>query len=73
MNSRIKITSKNIENYFYLEKLTPEKPPVSFRCLIVEYNDYLFQDATRSLKDHIAKHGYFANKKPEKSPLICPL
>jgi GNAT superfamily N-acetyltransferase len=55
MSSRIKITSKNIEDYFYLKKLVPEKPPVSFICRITEYNDYLFQDAIRSLKDHIAK------------------
>jgi hypothetical protein len=55
MSNRIKITSRNIEDYFYLEKLVPEKPPVSFRCRITEYNDYLFQDAIRSLKDHIAK------------------
>jgi GNAT superfamily N-acetyltransferase len=55
MNKRIKITSKNVQNYFFLEKLVPEKPPVSFKCTIFEYNDYLFQDAIRSLNDHIAK------------------
>ena len=55
MNKRTKITAKNVHGYFYLEKLVSEKPPVSFECLITEYNDYLFKDATRSLKDHIAK------------------
>ena len=55
MSQRIKITSKNAEDYFHLEKLSPEKPPASFECLIAEYNDYLLLDATRSLKDHIAK------------------
>jgi len=55
MNKRIIITSKNVQNYFFLEKLVPEKPPLSFECPIAEYNDYLFQDALRSLGDHIAK------------------
>ena len=55
MNSPIKITSKNVENYFYLEKLILDKPLISFNCHVAEYNDYLFQDAIRSLKDHIAK------------------
>jgi hypothetical protein len=63
MSNPIKITSKNIEDYFYLEKLVPEKPPVSFRCLVVEYNDYLFQDAIRSLNDHIAKTWLLRDKK----------
>ena len=55
MSSRIKITIKNAEDFFYLEKLTPEKPPVSFKCPIDEYNDYLLNNAIRSLKDHVAK------------------
>jgi hypothetical protein len=55
MNKRIKITSKNVQSLFFLEKLVPEKPPVFFECPIAEYNDYLFQDAISSLKDHIAK------------------
>jgi hypothetical protein len=55
MNKRIKIISKNVQDYFYLEKLVLEKPPVSFKCPVAEYNDYLFQDALRSLNDHIAK------------------
>jgi len=42
MNKHTKITSKNVQSYFYLEKLAPEKPPVSFECLITEYNDYLY-------------------------------
>ena len=55
MSSRIKITTKNVADYFYLEKLIPEKPPVSFECPISEYNDYLLGDAIRSLNDHVAK------------------
>jgi len=55
MNKRVKITSKNVQVYFYLEKFVPEKPPISFKCSVIEYNDYLFHDALRSLNDHIAK------------------
>jgi len=55
MNKRVKITSKNVQSYFYLEKLVPEKLPISFKCSVTEYNDYLFHDALRSLSDHIAK------------------
>jgi hypothetical protein len=55
MSSRLKITTKNVRDYFFLEKLTPEKPSFLFKCPIDEYNDYLFHDAIRSLKDHIAK------------------
>jgi hypothetical protein len=55
MNSRVRITSKNAGDYFYLEPLSTGKPLASFKCPIDEYNDYLFHDATRSLNDHIAK------------------
>jgi GNAT superfamily N-acetyltransferase len=55
MSSRLKITTKNVKDYFFLEKLTPERPSFLFKCSIEEYNDYLFYDAIRSLKDHIAK------------------
>jgi ribosomal protein S18 acetylase RimI-like enzyme len=55
MSSRLKITTKNVRDYFFLEKLFPERPLVLFKCPVKEYNDYLFQDAIRSLKDHIAK------------------
>jgi len=55
MSSRLKITTKNVRDYFFLEKLIPERPCFLFNCPIEEYNDYLFHDAIRSLKDHIAK------------------
>jgi ribosomal protein S18 acetylase RimI-like enzyme len=55
MSSRLKITTKNARDYFFLEKLSSEKPSFLFKCSIDEYNDYLFHDAIRSLKDHIAK------------------
>jgi hypothetical protein len=55
MSSRIKIDSKNVLDHFYLEKLVPDRSLVSFECSIAEYNDYLFLDAVRSLKDYISK------------------
>ena len=55
MKQRISLTSKNVEEHFFLEKLDPEKSIGSFYCHLSEYNDYLFLDAIRSLKDHIAK------------------
>jgi GNAT superfamily N-acetyltransferase len=55
MSSRIKINIKNVQDYFYLEKLAPDKQLSSFGCSIAEYNDYLHLDAIRSLKDYIAK------------------
>jgi len=63
MSQRIRVTPKNVENYFYLENLTSEKPPGFFECPIAEYNDYLFLDAIRSLKDHIAKTWLLREKK----------
>ena len=62
MSQRIKITPKNVEDYFYLEKLSSEKTLGIFMCLINEYNDYLFLDAIRSLKDHIAKTWLLCDK-----------
>jgi hypothetical protein len=55
MNTRVGISSANASNYFYLEPLTPEKEMPNFNCSVAEYNEYLFEDAPRSLKDHIAK------------------
>jgi ribosomal protein S18 acetylase RimI-like enzyme len=55
MSSQIKIGSKNAGDYFFLEPLFLEKTLSSFNCSVAEYNEYLFQDAMRSQKDHIAK------------------
>jgi GNAT superfamily N-acetyltransferase len=55
MSGRLIITANNAGNYFYLEPFTTEKTVVLFRCPIDEYNEWLFQDAIRSQKDHIAK------------------
>ena len=66
MNKRIKITSKNVQGFFFLEKLVPEKPPGSFECPRAEYNDYLFHDALRSLNDHVAKTWLLRERKTGK-------
>jgi GNAT superfamily N-acetyltransferase len=55
MSRRLKITADNAGNYFYLEPFTLEETVVLFKCPINEYNEWLFQDAIRSQKDHIAK------------------
>jgi len=55
MIKRINITSKNAHEHFYFEKLESDKSLTSFTCHISEYKEYLFQDAVRSMKDHIAK------------------
>jgi len=39
---------------FALEQLNEKTPLVSFFCQIQEYNDYLFNEATRSQKDQMA-------------------
>ncbi|MCL2174504.1 MAG: hypothetical protein FWB73_00515 [Treponema sp.] len=55
MKQHIKITSKNAIEHFYFEKLNVNMSFESFNCQIDEYNNYLHQDAIRSLNDHIAK------------------
>jgi len=55
MRQRIKITANNAYEYFYFEQLESNTSLGKFSCHIAEYNDYLYQDAVRSLKDHIAK------------------
>jgi ribosomal protein S18 acetylase RimI-like enzyme len=39
---------------FKLEPFTPQKPCTGFQCAVAEYNDYLVNDALRSMHDHIA-------------------
>jgi hypothetical protein len=66
MKQRITITSKNAPEHFYFEKLNPDITIGSFNCHIAEYNDYLFNDSIRSLKDHIAKTWLFREYKTGK-------
>jgi hypothetical protein len=39
---------------FKIERLIPTKSCSGFNCSIAEYNDYLVNDALRSMDDHIA-------------------
>jgi len=50
----ITVNYRNGNTLFYFEQLSPKAPLDGFSCLIEEYNDYLFQDALRSQKDHVA-------------------
>jgi len=52
--SRIKINLANVRSYFYLEPLRVNSDLHGFNCPVTEYNDYLVNDALRSMNDHIA-------------------
>jgi len=52
--SRIKISLANVRSHFYLEPLRVNSDVQGFCCSITEYNDYLVNDALRSMNDHIA-------------------
>jgi hypothetical protein len=54
MSSRIAISHRNGDTYFYLEQLSPNTPVGGFSCPIEEYTEYLLKDALRSQNDHIA-------------------
>ena len=53
--NRLKITSANVNSLFSLKPLSVESELYTFKSSVDEYTDYLFNDAIRSLKDHIAK------------------
>jgi len=52
--SRIRISLANVRSYFYLRPLRVNSDLQGFNCSITEYNDYLVNDALRSMNDHIA-------------------
>ncbi|MCL2252078.1 MAG: GNAT family N-acetyltransferase [Treponema sp.] len=54
MSKRIIINPKNAVNYFYFQEFSPSVVCTGFDCGIIEYNDYLLNDALRSADDHIA-------------------
>ena len=54
MSSRIAVDLQNGDKWFCLEQLPLDTPPTGFSCSVTEYNDYLFKEAIRSQKDHIA-------------------
>ncbi|GHV11686.1 hypothetical protein FACS189491_03360 [Spirochaetia bacterium] len=48
MNPPVVITEDNGKTYFALERLAAGAPVEAFECRIVEYTDYLREDALRS-------------------------
>jgi len=52
--NRIKITLANAGNYFYLKNLTVNCNLEDFNSSIAEYNNYLTNEALRSMSDHVA-------------------
>jgi ribosomal protein S18 acetylase RimI-like enzyme len=54
VSGQVKITHKNGGDYFHLRPLIPQQDYSGFQCPVSEYNDYLANDALRSMYDHIA-------------------
>jgi ribosomal protein S18 acetylase RimI-like enzyme len=54
MNQRIQVKYKNAADYFCFQAFISPSACSSFDCGISEYNEYLMQDALRSMNDHIA-------------------
>jgi len=54
MSHRNEIIPKNANDYFYFQALSSSTVCDNFDCGISEYNDYLVNDALRSMNDHIA-------------------
>jgi len=54
MSRRIEIVRSNAPDYFCFKLLTVTTGFCAFDCGIPEYNDYLTNDAIRSMNDHIA-------------------
>ena len=54
MSRKIEIGFSNAPEYFYFQLLTDSTVLESFDCGIPEYNDYLMDDALRSMCDHVA-------------------
>jgi len=54
MSHKIEIIPKNANDYFYFQSLLSSTVCDNFKCGISEYNDYLVNDALRSMNDHIA-------------------
>jgi hypothetical protein len=54
MRTPIAVSHKNGNTLFYFEQLSSNTSLDNFSCIIPEYNEYLYKDALRSQKDHIA-------------------
>jgi len=64
--NRIKLSYSNAKNYFFIKPLSDEDKLQPFDCSLIEYNEYLFMDALRSKKDHIAHTWLLVDCKNEK-------
>jgi len=54
MSAPITVSHRNGNALFYFEQVSFNTLLDSFSCSVIEYNDYLFEDALRSQNDHIA-------------------
>jgi len=66
MTGKIKINPDNANRYFYFQPLTSAILCDNFDCGISEYNDYLNNDALRSMDDHIALTWLLTERSTEK-------
>jgi hypothetical protein len=66
MSHRIQIILENADKYFYFQSFTSSALSGGFDCGIPEYNDYLFDDALRSMNDHIALTWLLTERTTEK-------
>ena len=66
MTRRIKISSKNANDHFYFRSFSSITVCGNFDCGINEYNNYLLQGASRSMKDHVALTWLLMEKSTEK-------
>ena len=64
--TRVNITLSNVKNYFYLQLLSSSSKVDAFKCSITEYNDYLVNDAHRSMNDYIALTWLLTERKTDK-------
>ena len=64
--SRVNITLSNVKNYFYLQLLSSSSKVDAFKCSITEYNDYIVNDAHRSMNDYIALTWLLTERKTDK-------
>jgi ribosomal protein S18 acetylase RimI-like enzyme len=51
---RQEFTKTSRPGEFKIEPFSPQKSCIGFQCVVAEYNDYLTNDALRSMHDHIA-------------------
>ena len=73
MNHRIEISHNNANAYFYFQPFSSLTACGNFDCGLPEYNDYLFEDALRSVNDHIAFTWLLTERTTEKTAAYMSL